>query len=1073
MIMCKKCNIIKYIFMTLVLVAPLVIFILCGFGVDIDNSNILILTFLVCIFQLIYIIVFSNKEDKYKKGRGNLFFIIINAIFIIINGFITYCNYCSGLDIIFILINASSIIGLFIVYQIAKDSVFYVSKEKNGDFELKSLAPIESLGSNSIMVKSLANACQNTNNFNIAVDGIYGSGKSSIINTFVKTNNDSYSFLKVSFANFEDKGKKKNEIQNESCLEMVMNTIFEELLIHYTKKPNYFLSFVVSILLLSLLYFINIKLNFISENKEQALFFSIGISMVFILFTIIFSSIKRGKIGLGDYSLEIESRSDSIEARKLQLISLLKKYNNEVILVIEDLDRFKEIGIYSSFRELNFILNQRMPNRIIFLYALDTSIFNSAEERVKFFDAIIPVVPVVAKENISYELSGLFNGTIAPKLIDSCSLCIDNMRVINNLYNEFSITKQYFIEKNSSYYENKNDKIFAIVAFKNLFPSQFNELFKNNNYLDHILGGILNLGIKTNEGFSDFNDYMNSLVIKGYTNIKTIINNRNVSYNSVKELICQTIVQNLTTNDVWKLEMPEQNSRERLINFIIQMISFGYLGFDYIEYLSPVSFCPNDYDSQNDFNDDLREREMIVSNSSNNMDYIFKNPYFVCRTLHLKCFTYESIINFSLISTLFKNVVFSDKKSRFVESFLKNVVFTNLRLKKLIMRIIIEYDSDYHEIIDEVFSQSSFYLMFSQKDDVECLSKFIKIVYNDYDKNILIRNINSSSKLLKLIEDNIVSFVSHFDENMINFFIINLKNSSYKFTNSSKINKALVASNKFDSSLSSVKEWFAEKNIDLCKLENFINHLKEQGSQQTYASKISILINSIIASEDKFSEKMSIIQVLSSIISQESLQKLIKNNVDFIEHDVSIIENKNIIFFMVREELLPFSIKIFYDLLAKTSNEWTENMAKYVYLYINDIFINSECYINLTNNILNNLIVNYKLNSNVIKKMESKFDVLTFNRNDTSKENALMYALEYDKEFERIDFSIFMLCKNEGILDNLSKAIEEEKLYLLFTKKLNKANLTHGYYNTFINKCLPSYENKNGVLSKKNVVCSL
>ena len=103
-------------------------------------------------------------------------------------------------------------------------------------------------------------------------------------------------------------------------------------------------------------------------------------------------------------------------------------------------------------RELNNLLNNDEAinhKPIVFVYAVRDDIF-SKEDRTKFFDFIIPVIPIVnatnsgeillekldnaKKHGICHKISQGFVLDIAPFISD--------MRIIQNIYNEFVVYKK-------------------------------------------------------------------------------------------------------------------------------------------------------------------------------------------------------------------------------------------------------------------------------------------------------------------------------------------------------------------------------------------------------------------------------------------------------------------------------------------------------------------------------------------------------------------------------------------------------------------------------------------------------
>ena len=176
--------------------------------------------------------------------------------------------------------------------------------------------------------------------------------------------------------------------------------------------------------------------------------------------------------------------------------SYFDKYLNEVlylfenadadVIVFEDMDRFNANKIFERLREVNTLANiqlQKESKKVLrFFYLLRDDIFVS-KDRTKFFDYIIPVVPVVDSSN-SYDqfISHLKRGGIFEQFNESflqgLSLYIDDMRLLKNIYNEFVI---YYNRLNIT--ELDCNKMLAIVAYKNLFPRDFADLQLNQGFV--------------------------------------------------------------------------------------------------------------------------------------------------------------------------------------------------------------------------------------------------------------------------------------------------------------------------------------------------------------------------------------------------------------------------------------------------------------------------------------------------------------------------------------------------------------------------------------------------------------
>ena len=143
------------------------------------------------------------------------------------------------------------------------------------------------------------------------------------------------------------------------------------------------------------------------------------------------------------------------------------------------MDRFNANKIFERLREVNTLANiqlQKENKKVLrFFYLLRDDIFVS-KDRTKFFDYIIPVIPVVDGSN-SYDqfISHLKKGGIFEKFnenfLHGLSLYIDDMRLLKNIYNEFVV---YYNRLNIT--ELDCNKMLSIIAYKNLFPRDFSDL---------------------------------------------------------------------------------------------------------------------------------------------------------------------------------------------------------------------------------------------------------------------------------------------------------------------------------------------------------------------------------------------------------------------------------------------------------------------------------------------------------------------------------------------------------------------------------------------------------------------
>ena len=393
----------------------------------------------------------------------------------------------------------------------------------------ETLAPTSDSDS-SETINMLSDFLENKENINIALSGKYGAGKTSIINTFLKHDKKKvYRPLHISLGMFGINNNKQipEEDQNIFCQE-IEKSIIQQII--YKEKPqdlpdsnikrikkmpkrNIALMGVI-ILIVLIIYLIsiynvnineqvrNIIANIIEVHNlniklSKIILLDISIATIvlgtFALLTIFLSIlwrkliIKSYKIKLPNTEIEINENSDESLINKYmdELIYFFSKTNYNV-LIIEDLDRFLEnesikykiLIIFQKLKELSKILNDsKQINRPIkFIYAVKDDLFSNATERTKFFDAIVPVIPVISNFNSYAELKDRFKGEQIPdKIMQDISAHINDFRLIKNISNEYYLYKNE-LRKNKENSGILDEKIFSIVALKNIKPNLYEEL---------------------------------------------------------------------------------------------------------------------------------------------------------------------------------------------------------------------------------------------------------------------------------------------------------------------------------------------------------------------------------------------------------------------------------------------------------------------------------------------------------------------------------------------------------------------------------------------------------------------
>jgi hypothetical protein len=151
------------------------------------------------------------------------------------------------------------------------------------------------------------------------------------------------------------------------------------------------------------------------------------------------------------------------------------------VVIFEDLDRFEQTEIFTKLREINLLINQSksIKEHVVFIYAVRDDIFKE-NERTKFFDFIIPVIPIVNFSNSSEILQKKREKesySFSKELVDDVSIFLGDMRLL------FNVTNEYHIYQKSLNANLSQDQLFAILVYKNLYPSDFTDLANNQGDL--------------------------------------------------------------------------------------------------------------------------------------------------------------------------------------------------------------------------------------------------------------------------------------------------------------------------------------------------------------------------------------------------------------------------------------------------------------------------------------------------------------------------------------------------------------------------------------------------------------
>ena len=400
----------------------------------------------------------------------------------------------------------------------------------DGESGYRDLTPESDTKNSEEYIRALHWAIKNKDVKNIALSGPYGSGKSSVIKTYLKKYPKT-KYLSISLAAFSTPTKSVNGeddkttlLADDWTLDDVDENVIEEGILKQLfyrvdvgkipqsryrkiKKLSYWKMFFTLLMLtvVASAVYLEINPNVLEDFKNTVInngaFFHLNQWLSYAVFTVtifgvlllittvlkyVMSNFRIANINLGDKaSISKKEEKESIFDKSLDEIVYFFESTTYDTVFIEDLDRFNQPNIFIKLRELNTVINNydNIKRKVVFIYAIKDDMFKD-EERTKFFDFIVPVIPYINATNSGEILRGLLkfekgedgvykskNYDISDRYIWKISPFVQDMRVLTNICNEFLVYKRTL--KTTKL---KDEEMFSMITFKNLYPREFAEL---------------------------------------------------------------------------------------------------------------------------------------------------------------------------------------------------------------------------------------------------------------------------------------------------------------------------------------------------------------------------------------------------------------------------------------------------------------------------------------------------------------------------------------------------------------------------------------------------------------------
>ncbi len=383
------------------------------------------------------------------------------------------------------------------------------------------LAPTDNADERGVYAAALTIATGKPRVRNIALTGPYGSGKSSIIQSFLKGYPGNV--LQISLAAFLPEADatqpeanatggrvSRQEIERSILQQMLYGADANRLPLSRFKRiqsPGQWsklVSLFITLGIIACWHLIDKRDKIVSgaffiplDRTNWLNFLSLGIGGLFLW--LVFHQIYIASFGISLKSISLKdieitpkaATEESILNRHLDEIIYFFQSTKYDLVVIEDLDRFNNPDIFITLREINSLINanEGVRRSVRFLYALRDDMFGNTD-RTKFFEFIIPVIPIINSSNsidkmLEQGARLSLNSRLNPQFLREVSRYLNDLRLIQNIFNEYAI----YVDNLDTGDEKNLDanKLLAILIYKNVFPSDFELLHREMGNLAEVL----------------------------------------------------------------------------------------------------------------------------------------------------------------------------------------------------------------------------------------------------------------------------------------------------------------------------------------------------------------------------------------------------------------------------------------------------------------------------------------------------------------------------------------------------------------------------------------------------------
>ena len=585
----------------------------------------------------------------------------------------------------------------------------------------KALTPTDCAEQVEEYLDALTWALQQKDIHNIALAGAYGSGKSSIIETFLRREREkkrtivdrlrsrnqriSAISMKISMAEFEiwkEGAGKQEKTRRHDDSSQTLNEVSEWILkqIFYKVESNEIpqsryhklcrrafwsdytsvalaLFLIVSLIFLFVPFTLDRMLALVDWIALQGAFSTVMGALTLCLFValvlagavykwrFLFSNLKLKVLKLpAGTGIESERESESVFNRHLDEIVYFFEVTKYRVVFFEDLDRLDEPNLFVRLRELNTLLNNSnaiSKKPVVFVYAVRDDLFGK-EDRTKFFDFIIPVIPIINTTNSREVLLEWLRKeqekdkrghNISEKFMRDVSPYIADMRILRNICNEFLTYKGTL--KKSGNTALADHKIFAMILFKNLHPQDFAHIQGEQDIIKEVFAGKPSYRSRKEKELRQWLDSQRNCASE-----KEILSKEK----ELRDLLHAPLRAMIDEYNIGLVREKAKNN-----GLLVFLVRRGYIDETYVDYIN--YFKGESYpESDRDFIRAVREQREVE------FFYEIHKPLAVIQDLSVEEFGQQEIYNRDLVDALlsqdgeeekkeafYRRLEFSDKKS--------------------------------------------------------------------------------------------------------------------------------------------------------------------------------------------------------------------------------------------------------------------------------------------------------------------------------------------------------------------------------------------------------------------------